>query len=95
MKVIVSDEASVDLDRLQAFLFEKDARAARRAIAAIVSAIDSLEIFPERGRPSAAKGSRDLTIRFGKSAYIVRYVYRASRRTVMIVRVWHGREDRA
>ena len=52
MKLIVSRETAADLDRLHAFLADKDQGAARRAVGALDKAIHSLELFPERGRPA-------------------------------------------
>ncbi|MBI1210714.1 MAG: type II toxin-antitoxin system RelE/ParE family toxin [Alphaproteobacteria bacterium] len=83
-----------DLLRLRAFLSKKDPKAARRAIAILVGAIDSLELFPERGRTSTSKVGRELVVRFGNGAYVIRYIYRRSPRSVTIVRVWHRRERR-
>ena len=94
MRLIVSAAAAVDLERLHAFLAEKDAAAAQRAATALIDAIQSLEVFPDRGRASGIPGIRELIVPFGRSAYIVRY-FRSSRfDAVTILRVWHGREDR-
>lgn len=94
MKLIVSREAVADLDRLRAFLAEKNPSAARRAIAAVSNAIRSLDVFPDRGRPAATAGLRELIVPFGQSAYVVRYAYLAETSEVVILRVWHGREQR-
>jgi plasmid stabilization system protein ParE len=59
MKLIVSQVAGSDLARLHAFLAHKNPAAADRAVAALISATQSLETFPERGRPS---GTRDTYI---------------------------------
>jgi plasmid stabilization system protein ParE len=83
-----------DLGRLRDFLVEKDPRAAARASETLAEAIDSLLQFPDRGRISPLPGHRELVVPFGKSAYVVRYKYRAESQTVSIVRVWHGREER-
>jgi plasmid stabilization system protein ParE len=52
MKLIVSQAAAADLERLQAFLADKSPVAARQAVAALVAAAESLHSFAERGRPS-------------------------------------------
>ena len=83
-----------DLDRLQAFLSEKDADAGNRAMVKLSDAIDSLLTFPERGRPSVLTNWRELIVKFGQSAYVVRYVYRAQTDAVHVYRIWHGRELR-
>lgn len=93
MKLIISREAAADLDRLHAFLAERDSAAALRAIGVLVRAIHSLEVFPERGRPSGTPGIRELMVPFGRSAYLFRYLYLSETEEIVILRVWHGRED--
>lgn len=94
MNIVLSPEAIADFERLREFLVEKDPRAALRASAKLSKAIDSLLQFPERGRIAPLPGHRELVVPFGKSAYVVRYQYRAKDESVLIVRVWHGREHR-
>ena len=94
MKLVVSKEALADIERLRAFLDEKEALAAQHAIAALLKAIGSLEVFPGRGRPSGIPGVRELVVPFGRSGYVVRYLHDRQREAVVIVRVWHGREAR-
>lgn len=94
MKIVVTDGALGDLERLRIFLAEKDVDAGERAKFTLVEAIDSLMTFPDRGRPSLLPGTRELVVKFGQSAYIVRYAYRSSADAVYIYRVWHGREHR-
>ena len=94
MKIVVSPKAIADLDRLRDFLLEKNAGAADRAASALIDAINSLKNFPEKGRPAAVQNLRELVVPFGKDAYIVRYAYRAADGSVVVVRVWHGREHR-
>lgn len=94
MKFAVSPEAARDLDRLRAFLAEKDSGAAKNATAVLESAIGSLADFPERGRPSQVPGLRELVVAFGRSSYVIRYSHLAATQTILIVRVWHGRETR-
>jgi plasmid stabilization system protein ParE len=53
-----------------------------------------LELFPERGRPSGTPGIRELIVPFGRSAYLLRYVHLAAADEVVILRVWHAREER-
>jgi plasmid stabilization system protein ParE len=95
VSVVVSAPAAVDIERLGAFLADKNPDAARRAVAILTRAIDSLTTHPERGRPAGAGGMRELVVPFGQSAYIVRYAYDANRDEVVIIRIWHGREARA
>ena len=94
MRLIVSVAAAADIERLHAFLVDKSPDAARRAVAVLVRAIQSLDALAERGRPSGVAGLRELVVPFGRSAYVVRYAYDAARQEVVIVRIWHGREAR-
>jgi plasmid stabilization system protein ParE len=94
MKLIVSQAAAADLARLYAFLADKSPDAAERASAALIRAIESLNIFPERGRPSGTRGVRELIVPFGQSNYVLRYAYRTETDEVTVLRIWHGREER-
>jgi len=69
-------------------------RVPRNAAAAIGNAIRSLDLFPERGRQSGAGDTRELVVPFGRSAYIVRYAILTEAKEIVILRVWHGREQR-
>jgi plasmid stabilization system protein ParE len=94
MKLIVSEAAVADLERLHAFLANRNPAAAHRAIAALITAIQSLDMFPERGRPSGTPNVRELIVPFGRSAYVLRYSYSAMENEIVIIRIWHGREAR-
>jgi plasmid stabilization system protein ParE len=94
LKLTVSPVALADLERLRTFLADKNPDAASRAVSRIIRAIDSLHVFPDRGRPVGSEGMRDLLVPFGRSVYIVRFVHVAQRAEVVIVRIWHGREQR-
>lgn len=94
MKLIVSPEAASDLNRLRAFLDDKDPDAARRAATALIHAIQSLDTFPDRGRPTGIEGVRELIVPFGNSAYVLRYAHLADAEEVVVLRIWHGREQR-
>ncbi len=94
MKLIVSRPAVADLDRLISFLAKTNPAAAGRAASALRSAIRSLDIMPERGRPSMLPDARELIVPFGRSAYVVRYEYSVENQEVIVLRIWHGREAR-
>jgi plasmid stabilization system protein ParE len=57
MKLIVSQAAITDLERLREFLADKNPAAAQQAVVAMVAAAESLQTFPERGRPSGVATS--------------------------------------
>jgi len=94
MKLVVSQAAAADLARLHAFLADKNAAAANRAVAVLITAVQSLYTFPERGRPAGTANVRELVVPFGKSGYVVRYAHRQQTDEVVVLRVWHGREAR-
>jgi plasmid stabilization system protein ParE len=54
----------------------------------------SLRDLPERGRPAIRPEYRELIVPFGRGAYVVRYRIHLERDTVVVVRIWHGREQR-
>jgi len=60
----------------------------------LFSAVHSLADQPERGRPAARPGYRELIVPFGAGAYVVRYRIDLRRNAVVITRLWHGREQR-
>ena len=92
-RLIWLPEALEDVARLDAFLRQHSAESARRSAETILEAARDLKNFPERGRPSdLADGFRDLVVPFGRSAYVLRYRLHGS--LVVVVRVWHGRENR-
>jgi len=92
VKLVVSQAAQADLLRLHDFLAGADPAVARRAVSAIVGAIDTLALFPERGRPSVLPGLRELIVPFGEAAYVVRYALDSG--GIVVLRIWHGREAR-
>ena len=94
MKLIVSQAAITDLERLREFLADKNPAAAQQAVVAMVAAAESLQTFPERGRPSGVGNIRELIVPFGRSGYVLRYAYSAAADEAVILRIWHGREAR-
>jgi plasmid stabilization system protein ParE len=92
-KLVWRERALEDINRLYEFLFEKNEDAASRATKVILRGSALLEESPRLGRPMAdGTQRRELFIPFGSRFYVLRYFLVES--TVVIVRVWHGREDR-
>lgn len=82
-----------DLGRLHAFIEPHSPKAAKRAIDALIEAAGDLKEFPEKGRPwDLEPDFRELPVRFGARGYVIRYRYIDNE--VIVVRVWHAREDR-
>jgi len=75
VKLIVSAAALSDLERLQAFLRDKNPTAAQRVVTLLGSTMQSLDAFPHRGLPAGAPGVRELIVPFGQSAYVLRYAF--------------------
>lgn len=88
-------EEQEDIERLHAWLKDKDTDAAARAASCILQGARLLKKSPHIGRPmSDAEGRRELFIAFGAGAYVLRYKLE-SNEVVIIVRVWHSRENRS
>jgi len=86
--------AIADTERLHTFLHKKDNDAARKAAYVIFQAAKLLETSPRIGRPLPDETKRrELFIPFGLGAYVIRYVLEDDN-TVVIIRVWHSRENR-
>jgi toxin ParE1/3/4 len=94
MTLVVARAAFADLERLHAFLADKNPDAATRSATALMAAVESLQQFPERGRPVGDGNLRELIVSFGRSGYVLRYVYSAAADEIVILRIWHGRETR-
>ncbi|HUX66154.1 MAG TPA: type II toxin-antitoxin system RelE/ParE family toxin [Terriglobales bacterium] len=91
-RLIWTQSALADLNRLRQFLALRDPVAARRAVAAIRLGIRQLEAFPKIGQAvdEMPPEFREWFIPFGHGGYLVRYHY--SRDQVAILAVRHGRE---
>ncbi len=88
-------EATKDVARLREFIKKENPLAAKKAGQRILDAVNLLTKNPEAGMPSPDEDCdefRDLYAPFGKGGYTVRY--RIKQRSIVIVRVWHSREDR-
>ena len=84
--------ARSDLIRISDFLGGSAPPAALRAARVLDSALTSLGRFPER-TPRSQEGGRDLLVPFGQAGYVIRY--RIEGAAVVIVRIFHTREDRS
>lgn len=83
-----------DLERLHTFLRNKDVGAASKAARTILLGVTLLETSPRIGRPmSDGTDRRELFIPFGGGAYVLRYIL-ATDDVVVMIRVWHNREER-
>jgi plasmid stabilization system protein ParE len=92
--IVFSSDAIADIERLRTFLDEFDPGAARRAMAAILMAIERLQEFPDLGMTTADADIRQIVVRFGSSGYVVRYAILAETGDILVTRIWYGREAR-
>lgn len=93
MKVIWLHQAQGDIQRLFDFLLERDPVAAERAVRAIQTGARRLADHPQIGRPmNDDSGRKELLVPFGAGAYVIRYL--SQRERVVVIRVWHSREER-
>jgi toxin ParE1/3/4 len=83
-----------DLLRLRRFLEPRGEGLAARVFDLLLASAQSLEDMPERGHPAARPPYRELVVPFGRSGYVIRYRIDRIRNAVLIVRIWHGREQR-
>ena len=92
-EIVWLSDAQDDLKRLSDFIASQSVPAAKKAVQEILRGVKQLEDFPELGRPWEQDHQfRELVIPFGARGYIVRYIVEANK--VVIIRVWHGLEDR-
>ncbi len=86
-------EALEDMERLRLFLLDKNPTAAARAGKVLLDGAKLLASFPEAGYPmNDGTDRRELFLPFGASSFVLRYIIYGQ--MVIIVRVWHGRENR-
>lgn len=91
-RLIWSDHALRDVQRLYRFLAGKNANAATRAAKAIREGVKILARHPEIGRPAEEMEPeyREWPIDFGDSGYVA--LYRYDGETVIVLSVRHQRE---
>ena len=95
MKLVFLPEVHGDIDRLYNFLKDKNPRSAQKAMLAIDEGIDMLLDNPFMGvRMENRPEYRQLFVPFGRDAYVLRHRVDESEDALVIVRIWHSREDR-
>ena len=92
LKLIWLPVARQDLIRLREFIELHNPDAARRAAEALKKAASLLLEHPAIGVRLEDREDRELFIPHGQRGYIMRY--RLHVETIVIVRVWHGLDDR-
>lgn len=93
VRIVWLPEALADIERLYSFLKEKSPAAATRAAQTILQGARIVEKEPEAGRPMQDDtGRREFFVAFGAGAYVLRY--KRDRNMVVVIRVWHSKEQR-
>lgn len=91
-QVIYTPSAVRDLERVRAFLKEKDPKAAARAGQTILNSMNDIARAPSMGLPieQMPQEFRDWIISFGRTGYVVRY--RISGDKIVVLAVRHQKE---
>jgi len=90
-RVELRPAARRDMLRFERSLNRHSPQAALRMFSLVAGRILSLATEPFKG-VERQSGFRELIIKFGKSAYVVRY--RVSDEAVIVTRVWHSLQNR-
>jgi toxin ParE1/3/4 len=86
MKIVWSPTARVDLQHIEAYIAERNPRAAAKVAQAILSGVEDLQRFPGIGRPGRVPDTRELVI--SGTPYII--PYRVVGQRIDIIAVIHG-----
>lgn len=90
-KLIYSERAFADLERLTDFLIETDPSAAAETVGLIEEAVGLLRRHPLIGRP-VEYGLRELIISRGRTGYVALYGFEEDRDAVLVLAIRHQRE---
>jgi plasmid stabilization system protein ParE len=95
-RIVWLNAAVSDLARLREFIRVNNPAAADRAAKRIIQAVDKISAYPSIGRPvldiKQKQAFRDLFIPFAQGGYWLRYA--VTKDEIVLVRIWHGRENR-
>ena len=89
MKLRFTGKALEDLKRLHAFVAKKNPAAADRIRRQLLDSFQTLLKQPLAGKPVKSLPVRQWVA----GDYVIRYLIEAEQ-SLIIVRIWHGREDR-
>jgi plasmid stabilization system protein ParE len=90
-RLIYSDAALLDLERLVDFLLESEPVAAAETIGLIEEAVTVLRHHPLIGRP-VERELRELVISRGRSGYLALYHHDLNKDAVIVLAIRHQRE---
>ena len=83
--------ALADRDSIVTYLELLNPHAAANLLRSLVLAGDSLALFPNRGRLGMATGTREMVTVW---PYLIVYEVDTASDTALILRIWHGSQDR-
>ena len=86
MRILWSNQASIQLEAAYDFVAEENAPAAEKQVEIIRRAVEQLANFPHMGRPGRVDGTRELVIQ--GTPYIV--AYRSKGKTLRVLALLHG-----
>jgi plasmid stabilization system protein ParE len=92
MKVVYTQSAYNDIARLKEFIAIKNPLAATRISNTLVQKITELALHPKQGKQVNDSPNPDRFREIYILDYHIRYMF--SDKTLMILRVWHQKEDR-
>ena len=90
-RIIYSEQALGDLERLTGFLLESDASVALETVGLIEEAVSILARHPLVGR-SVEHGLRELVISRGRTGYVALYSFEENADVILILAIRHQRE---
>ncbi len=90
-RILVSDKAWADIDRLELWLWDHGATYAPELGHSLANAILELSEYPLRTRLTQAR-NRELLVSFHSNQYVVRYQVHGD--AVVVLRIHHALEDR-
>ncbi len=91
MNLRFTPEAVSDLDRLRAFVAQKNPAATQRIANDLVLGIEKLKVFPAIGLQVVRAFEPNRIRDFFVSNYTVRYLIGVDE--IIVLRVWHGKEN--
>jgi toxin ParE1/3/4 len=91
MKVRLAPAAEADLEHIRDTILSANPVAAERVQRSMARAIELLKFFPHIGRPGSVKGTREKPVK--ALPYII--VYATEDEELVILRIFHGAQNRA
>ncbi len=92
LSLVWSSTARNDLISLREFIQSENPRAAKRSSEKIINATKLILDNPAIGIQLKGREDRELFTPFGKNGYILRY--QIIDQKIVILKIWHTREDR-